>query len=195
MTAALLGLVKAVGLPFGLMALARTLTARFDDRGLFKVAPFNLLPFLSGAALEYGGLRAGGLLARFDPVAVWSAESGWHVSWNDLVARYLVPEVFLAGLIAALRSPDPTTAAALAVAALGLLATSIMAGFAWRSPAAWRGPVLFALLTSAWAAVLHFLLVLTFWILHWLNFWLLFILLLFVELRRHEGDGSKYQAS
>jgi hypothetical protein len=171
------------------------LTARLDNRGLFKVAPFNLLPLLSGAALEYAGLRASGLLARFDPVALWSAESGWHLSWNDLVARYLGPEMFAAGLLAAVRSTDRVAAAASAAAALGLLATGVMAGFAWRSLAAWRGPVLFVLMTLAWAATLHFLLFLTFWILHWLNFWLLFILLLFVELRRHEGNGSKYQAS
>jgi hypothetical protein len=195
MTADVLAFVKAVGLPLGALALARTLVAQVDDRGLFRVTPFNLLPVASGAALELASLRGSGLAGRFDPIAVWSADSIWHVSWNELVARLLAPEVALVGLARVSPWHDRPTAYALTGVALGLAATGVMAAFAWRSLAAWRGPALFALLALAWMTVLHLVLVTTFWIVHWLNFWLLFILLLFVELRRREGEGSKYQAS
>lgn len=193
MTEALLSLLEAVSLPLGLLVAARLLTRRFDDQGLFRPPLFKLLPVLAGAALEFACLRATGLARALDPLGVWSPDSVWHVSWNELVGRYMAPEVVFAGLAGMAPWRDRQTAMALACVALGLVATSVRAGLAWRSWRAWRGPVLYAARTLASAALLHAGLVLVFWTVHWLNFWLLFVLLLFVELRR--GEGSKYQAS
>lgn len=194
MTEALVSLLKAAALPFGLVALARLLTRRLDQKGLFQPLAFGIVPLLAGAALEFACLRANGLLAALDPLAVWSPDSIWHVSWNVLVARYLAPEILLAGLARAAPWQDWQIASAFGLVALGLAAASLRAASTWRLRQAWRGPLLFTAWSSAWTAVLHGLLVLTFWTIHWLNFWLFFILLLFVELRRREG-GSKYQAS
>ncbi len=48
----LLGLVK-LGVPvLTAVLLSRTLLRRLDDRGLFKVQPFPLLPVVAGGALE-----------------------------------------------------------------------------------------------------------------------------------------------
>lgn len=195
MTEAFLSLLEAAGLPAGLWALARLLDRRLDDRGLFRRLPFALLPALAGGALAFAGARGSGLAAALDPLAVWSPESAWRVSWNELVARHLSPEVLIGGLTAAAPFRDRPTALALAGAALAAAAAGARAAFLWRSRAAWRGAALFAARAAAWAATLHAAVVLAFWTVHWLNFWLLFILLLFVELRRREGEGSKYQAS
>jgi hypothetical protein len=195
MTEALLSLLKVVVVPFGLLTAARLLTHRLDDRGLFRPVPVGLVPVLAGAALGFACLRANGLSGALDPVGVWSPDSAWRVSWNELVARYLAPEVLVAGLADVAPWRDRQAALALGLVALGLTATSVRAVLVWRSREAWRGPALFAAGTVAWAAVLHAGLVLAFWTVHWLNFWLIFILLLFVELRRREGAGSKYQAS
>lgn len=195
MMEALLSLLEAIGLPLGLLAVDRLLARRLDDRGSFRPMPLKLAPVAAGAALEFACLRASGLWGALDPLVVWSPDSVWGVGWNELVARYLAPEVLIDSLADLAPRQDRQTALALGVAVLGLAVASARAALVWRSREAWRGPVLFTVRTLTWAAILHAGLVLAFWTVHWLNFWLLFILLLFVELRRHESGGSKYQAS
>ena len=78
--------------------------------------------------------------------------------------------------------------------ALLLASTAAIAGMswlAWRSARTWRGVVLH--LWFAWAVwlMLHHLVVLLYWTLHWLNFWIFFVLLAFVQMRRSEGPADK----
>ena len=64
-----------------------------------------------------------------------------------------------------------------------------------RSARAWRGVFLHLWFAGAVWLMLHHLVVLIYWTLHWLNFWIFFVLLAFVQMRRSEGPADKHQSA
>ena len=77
----LLGLVK-LGVPvLGVLLVSGKLQRVLDDRGLYKVQPFPLLPIIAGLVLEWVLIRGSGLAPALDLKHVWT-EPAWS---TDLV--------------------------------------------------------------------------------------------------------------
>ncbi len=188
---------KLAILPAGAVLASHVLLDRLDDRGLFKVQPFPWMPFAAAAALEWVLIRTSGFAQALDPYRVWT-EGVWAVDLATLYARQLAPTVLLARAgeaVTALATDPSGHAVALAVllGASGAIAT--VAALAWRSVAAWRGLFLQLWLTAAVWLVLHYAIVLVYWIVYWLNFWIFFVLLAFIQMWRKEGPRDKVYPS
>lgn len=184
----LLALVKLAVPPIAVLLLSQRLVPRLDDRGLLKVLPFPILPTLAAVALEWVLIRSSGLAPALDLRLVWT-EPRWAVDLASLAERELAPAVLVerARLTLAGLRAEPV---ALAVVTLTTAVMGGMGWLAWRSPRAWRGLFLHLWLAAAAWLLLHYLVVLVYWTLHWLNFWIFFVLLAFVQMRR--GEGSKH---
>jgi hypothetical protein len=193
----LLGLVK-LGVPvLGVLLVSGKLQRVLDDRGLYKVQPFPLLPIIAGLVLEWVLIRGSGLAPALELKHVWT-EPAWSTDLVTLANRELALPVLAeqARLTLAILLGDPGREPVAAALLLG--STAAIAGMsllAWRSARAWRGVFLHLWFAGAVWLMLHHLVVLIYWTLHWLNFWIFFVLLAFVQMRRSEGPADKHQSA
>jgi hypothetical protein len=190
-------LVAILLLPLLLVAVCWLALRLIDDRGLYTVSPFRELAIAAGGLIEAFVLRSTGLASQLAPDQIWVANDVWSINLQGLYETYLAPPVLaalgsdaLSVLIARWPAAWPWTVAY----GLALLPVVVVAGFAWRSPWAIAGAVLFLPISMTTAVVLHCLIMMTYWVVHWLNFWVLFVLVLLFQMRRHEGNDRNLLA-
>lgn len=186
----LLATFAAIGLPPILLIGACALGIRVvDDRGFYAVPPLLWLPIAAGGLLEGYLLTRAGLPEGLSPIAIWSADGPWHTDLQGLYETYLAPRAILdrARLASAVTRATWPAAAPWAIAyALAFVPVAVAAGLTWRSWRAVAAAALFPPISLTSAVVVHNLIMITCWALHWLNFWVLFVLVLLLELRRQD---------
>ena len=130
----LLGFVKLGAPVLGVLLVSGKLLHRLDDRGLYKVQPFPLLPIVAGLALEWVLIRSSGLAPALDLKHVWT-EPAWSTDLVTLANRELAPPVLVerARLTLATLLGDPGQEPVAAALLLG--STAAIAGMSWL---AWR---------------------------------------------------------
>jgi hypothetical protein len=184
-------LLLIVALPWLFSDTARDWAARLDNRGMFSI------PFCRSLAVACGGVLAiatgvlAGIQNEIYASNLWSISGFWHTG------RFLV---ILERYAAALWSLSPVSIAAkpmlfaqMLLVSAGLLALCnfAMAVAGWRSPAALRGLMAHGMISISVWFVLTVRILAAIWVLHWLNFWALLILLIVLELRRHEETTTR----
>jgi hypothetical protein len=161
--------------PLVLAALAMVVVRRFDDRGLFAVFPFPLLPLVSGLLFGVHMLQAGGLGQQLAPSVLWLSPY-WGQPPAELIAHWLWPPRLLEQWALAQRAlvTDAWTfSVSLQLILVALLVISAMSALAWRSLGALRGLLIHGVLSACSALAVVWVSVLLAWLLHRLNFWVL----------------------
>ena len=183
-------LVAILLLPVLLAAVCWLALRLIDDRGLYSVSPFLELAIAAGGLIEAFVLRSTG------PDRSWhQIRSGPRTMSGASICRASTrpPSRRRCSLLSAavLVRSDRKLARGMALdhgVRLALLPVVVVSGFAWRSPWAIVAAVLFLPISMTSAVVLHCLIIMTYWVVHWLNFWVLFVLVLLFQMRRHEGN-------
>jgi len=169
---------------------ARDLVTRVDNRGMFSI------PFCRSLAVACGGVLAiatavlAGVASEISASSLWSISGFWHSGLLDIMERYAQ------GVWSA--SSRPAAAHSLVFAQM-LFASAILltasnlciALMGWRSPAALRGFIAHCAISISVWGTLTIRGLAALWVLHWLNFWALLILLVVLELRRHEEVSTR----
>lgn len=184
-------LVAILLIPAGLVAVCALALRMVDDRGLYSIPPFLGLAIAGGGLIEAFLLRTTGLASQMTLSAIWAPQAAWDVNLRGLHETYLAPQVLTAQARDALHILLESWPAAwfwVTAYGLALLPVAVVAAFAWRSWRAILAATLFFPVSLTSAVVIHFLIIVTYWVIHWLNFWSLFILVLLFQMRRHEGN-------
>jgi hypothetical protein len=178
-------------LPWMFNDAARDLVTRVDNRGMFSI------PFCRSLAVACGGVLAiatavlAGLASEISASSLWSISGFWHSGFLlDIVERYVQ------GVWSASSRPAATNSLVFAqmLFASAILLTAInlcIALMGWRSPAALRGVIAHCAISLSVWGTLTIRGLAALWILHWLNFWAFLILLVVLELRRHEEVSTR----
>lgn len=160
-----------------------------DDRGLYAVPPLLGLPIAAGGLLEGYLLTGTGLIDGLSPNGIWGADGPWRINLQGLYETYLAPWALadLARLAALdLRARWPAAWPWVAAYAAAFAPVAIIAGFAWRSWRAAPNAALFVPISLTSALIIHYLIIVAYWVVYWLNFWVFFVLVLLLEMRRRE---------
>jgi hypothetical protein len=190
-------LVAILVLPVLLAAVCWLALRLIDNRGLYSVSPFLELAIAAGGLIEAFVLRSTGLGSQLAPDQIWAANDVWSINLQGLYETSLAPPVLAAlgsGALSVLIASWPAASLWIMAYGLTLLPVVVVAGFAWRSPRALVAAVLFLPISMTSAVVLHCLIIMTYWVVHWLNFWALFVLVLLFQMRRHEGNDRNLLA-
>jgi len=191
---ALLAFVKTAVLismlPIALWVVNLLLLRRLDNRGMYQVAPFPWLPWLSGALLTSAAFDGMEITSWLKPEGIWLSDF-WAISFDELYRTWLDPRDVLLALIAGIVELNcEADEGGWRLPFLGLtgLLTAVVAVLAWRSWQASRGVLLFLWLTLSHMVLIYTFLIVLAWLTHWVNFWLLPIFFVFLYLFDKDDD-------
>jgi hypothetical protein len=184
-------LVAILLLPILLVTVCWLALRLIDDRGLYSISPFLELAIAAGGLIEAFVLRSTGLGSQLAPDQIFAANEVWSINLQGLYETSLAPAVLAAlgsDALSVLIAGGPAAWPWIAAYGLALLPVAVVSGCAWRSPWAIVAAVLFLPISMTSAVIIHCLIMVTYWVVHWLNFWVLFVLVLLFQMRRHEGN-------
>lgn len=188
----LIALVPAV-----LLAASYWILRRLDDRGMFEVPPFSWLPWAAGSILTFWMLCANEFMPALTTQGLWFSDF-WALPALDAYRLWLSPVALLNAWAQGIHEFWTITRAPTMGfwIFLGLVLTAFIVAFlAWRSKQAWRGIACFGWLLFVAATTLYMLVILTAWLVHWLNFWVLLIIFaVLYHLSTRKTQGSSRQA-
>lgn len=147
---------------------------RLDDRGLFAVFPFPLLPLTSGVLLSFELLHASGLAMLLTPTAIWLS-GYWEQPLSILIMEWIWAPQLLELLILTVYMLEDTPSAfswSIVLVNVSLVVITGMSVLAWRSLQALRGVVIHLTLSICTLIGMIWLCMMVAWLLCLLNFWL-----------------------